>query len=63
MPELPEVEVTRRGIAPRLEGRRATGAVARTPMLRYPIPADLDRRKVEYFLRWVDTGRLPGGGR
>jgi plasmid stability protein len=28
-----------------------------------PATADLDRRKVEYFLRWVDTGRLPGGGR
>ena len=24
---------------------------------------DLDRRKVEYFLRWLDTGELPGGGR
>jgi plasmid stability protein len=25
-----------------------------------PATADLDRRKVEYFLRWLDTGALPG---
>ncbi|HQR03887.1 MAG: bifunctional DNA-formamidopyrimidine glycosylase/DNA-(apurinic or apyrimidinic site) lyase [Proteobacteria bacterium] len=42
MPELPEVEVTRRGIAPEIEGRRATGVVIRTPALRYPIPPDLE---------------------
>jgi hypothetical protein len=40
MPELPEVEVTRRGIAPVLAGSLVTGAViARTPALRYPLPA------------------------
>lgn len=38
MPELPEVEVTRRGIAP-LAGQRLTGGVVRTPRLRYPLPA------------------------
>jgi formamidopyrimidine-DNA glycosylase len=37
MPELPEVEVTRRGIEP-LSGRRLTGSVARVPALRYPLP-------------------------
>ena len=42
MPELPEVEVTRRGIAPALEGSRVTGVVVRTPALRYPLPANLD---------------------
>ena len=42
MPELPEVEVTRRGIAPALTGNRVTGVVARTPALRYPLPAKLD---------------------
>ena len=38
MPELPEVEVTRRGIAPDLENRRLTSADFRTPALRYPLP-------------------------
>jgi len=41
MPELPEVEVTRLGIAPHLEGRYVTGVVIRNPKLRWPIPADL----------------------
>ena len=41
MPELPEVEVTRRGIAPALTGRRVIGAIARVPALRYPLPARL----------------------
>ncbi|MDO8932882.1 MAG: bifunctional DNA-formamidopyrimidine glycosylase/DNA-(apurinic or apyrimidinic site) lyase [Rhodocyclaceae bacterium] len=44
MPELPEVEVTRRGIEPRLAGERLTGAVMRVPALRYPLPAELGRR-------------------
>ncbi len=38
MPELPEVEVTRRGIAPQLAGRRLTRMVLRTAALRYPLP-------------------------
>jgi formamidopyrimidine-DNA glycosylase len=42
MPELPEVEVTRRGIAPALTGNRVTGVLTRTPALRYPLPAKLD---------------------
>ncbi|MDP2134456.1 MAG: bifunctional DNA-formamidopyrimidine glycosylase/DNA-(apurinic or apyrimidinic site) lyase [Sulfuritalea sp.] len=41
MPELPEVEVTRCGIAPVLTGQRVAGAIARTPALRYPLPANL----------------------
>lgn len=41
MPELPEVEVTRRGIAPVLEGRVLTGAVVRNRNLRWPVPARL----------------------
>ncbi|KAF0166683.1 MAG: formamidopyrimidine-DNA glycosylase [Rhodocyclaceae bacterium] len=43
MPELPEVEVTRRGIAPVLTGSRVSGVVARTPALRYPLPKNLER--------------------
>ncbi len=41
MPELPEVEVTRRGIEPSLKGEPVAGVVARVPALRYPLPPDL----------------------
>lgn len=41
MPELPEVEVTRRGIAPALTGRKATTVALRAQALRYPLPSDL----------------------
>ncbi len=44
MPELPEVEVTRRGIASAVEGIRLDRAVLRAPSLRYPIPSGLARR-------------------
>lgn len=43
MPELPEVEVTRRGIEPVLTGRRVSGVIPRTPRLRYPLPDHLER--------------------
>ncbi len=38
MPELPEVETTRRGVAPHITGRRIRGAVVRQPQLRWPVP-------------------------
>ena len=38
MPELPEVEVTRRGIAPRLVGRTITSVAVRESRLRWPVP-------------------------
>jgi formamidopyrimidine-DNA glycosylase len=38
MPELPEVEVTRRGIAPHLVGRVISSATVRNGHLRWPIP-------------------------
>ena len=41
MPELPEVETTRRGIAPWLEGRRVARLVVRERRLRQPIPRGL----------------------
>ncbi len=44
MPELPEVEITRRGIAPFVEGRTVTGVVVRDRRLRWPVPRDLARR-------------------
>lgn len=43
MPELPEVEVTRRGIVSHLEGHRIVGATIRNPSLRWPIPHDLEK--------------------
>lgn len=44
MPELPEVETTRRGLAPHLQGRRITGVTLRRPDLRWPIPAAVRER-------------------
>jgi formamidopyrimidine-DNA glycosylase len=41
MPELPEVEVTRRGLAPQLAGRVISGVAVREPRLRWPIPAEV----------------------
>ena len=38
MPELPEVEVTRRGLAPQLTGRTISGVAVREPRLRWPVP-------------------------
>lgn len=41
MPELPEVETTRRGIAPFVINQTITALTIRQPALRWPIPADL----------------------
>ncbi|HET8710879.1 MAG TPA: bifunctional DNA-formamidopyrimidine glycosylase/DNA-(apurinic or apyrimidinic site) lyase [Spongiibacteraceae bacterium] len=41
MPELPEVETTRRGIEPHVRGRRIERLVVRQPRLRWPIPTEL----------------------
>ncbi len=38
MPELPEVETVRRGLAPALEGRRIARLIQRRPDLRYALP-------------------------
>ncbi|PXX98148.1 bifunctional DNA-formamidopyrimidine glycosylase/DNA-(apurinic or apyrimidinic site) lyase [Halomonas sp. LBP4] len=46
MPELPEVETTRRGIAPHVEGREITEVIVRQPRLRVPVPTDLVERLV-----------------
>lgn len=42
MPELPEVETARRGIAPYLEGKLVAGVVVRAPRLRRPVPPALE---------------------
>ncbi|MFZ6773127.1 bifunctional DNA-formamidopyrimidine glycosylase/DNA-(apurinic or apyrimidinic site) lyase [Undibacterium sp. SXout7W] len=41
MPELPEVEVTRRGVEPHLVGRQVTDVILRREGLRWPFPATL----------------------
>ena len=41
MPELPEVETTRRGLSPHLIGRRVLELVVRQPRLRWPVPPEL----------------------
>ncbi|MEL3889577.1 bifunctional DNA-formamidopyrimidine glycosylase/DNA-(apurinic or apyrimidinic site) lyase [Ferrovibrio sp. MS7] len=44
MPELPEVETTRRGLAMKLAGHRIERIEARRPDLRFPLPKDFARR-------------------
>lgn len=69
MPELPEVEVTRRGIAPHLEGQVVTAVTLRHSGLRWPFPIDLAqrlsgctirqvRRRAKYLLIEFDHGVL-----
>ena len=67
MPELPEVETTRRGLAPHLVGRRVVELVVRQPRLRWPVPAELVaglrgqriegiERRAKYLLVHVEPG-------
>jgi formamidopyrimidine-DNA glycosylase len=69
MPELPEVEVTRRGVAPHLEGRVVEQVVFRREGLRWPFPAHLAvslvgqritqvGRRGKYLLIGFDAGTL-----
>ena len=44
MPELPEVETVRRGLAPHLVGRRLLRVSARRPDLRFPLPEGFVQR-------------------
>lgn len=44
MPELPEVETVRRGLAPAMEGARFVRVEARRPDLRQPFPKDFIKR-------------------
>ncbi|GLX15724.1 formamidopyrimidine-DNA glycosylase [Pseudomonas straminea] len=54
MPELPEVETTRRGIAPHLIGQRVSRVIVRERRLRWPIPEDLDVRLSGQRIETVD---------
>ncbi|MDX8402135.1 MAG: bifunctional DNA-formamidopyrimidine glycosylase/DNA-(apurinic or apyrimidinic site) lyase [Mariprofundaceae bacterium] len=53
MPELPEVETVRRGLAPVVEGGRIEQARFHRPGLRHPFPAgaNLEGRRVEHLRR------------
>ncbi|MBS0123674.1 bifunctional DNA-formamidopyrimidine glycosylase/DNA-(apurinic or apyrimidinic site) lyase [Thetidibacter halocola] len=67
MPELPEVETVRRGLAPAMEGARIARAQVNRPDLRWPFPdrmaerltgarVDRLRRRSKYILVDLDTG-------
>lgn len=69
MPELPEVETIRRGLAPRLAGRRFTHVTVRHRGLRWPVACDLEHqvearaithidRRGKYLLIGCDGGTL-----
>jgi len=55
MPELPEVEVTRRGVAPHLEDRIVEDVILRREGLRWPFPPNL--RELLAGRRILSTGR------
>ncbi|QWD72272.1 bifunctional DNA-formamidopyrimidine glycosylase/DNA-(apurinic or apyrimidinic site) lyase [Polynucleobacter sp. UB-Raua-W9] len=69
MPELPEVEVTRLGIAPHLEGRKISAVKVLDGRLRWPVPSNLPKiltgqkvqsikRRGKYLLLEMETGHL-----
>lgn len=68
MPELPEVETTRSGIAPYLQGVSISRVLVRQPQLRWPIPAAVMalrdapvlavRRRAKFLLIDVVGGQL-----
>jgi formamidopyrimidine-DNA glycosylase len=47
MPELPEVETVRRGLAPAMEGKRILGVQTRRKDLRFPFPANFNQRLID----------------
>ena len=69
MPELPEVEVTKLGVAPHLEGRAISAVKIIDGRLRWPVPGSLPKilpgqkvrgiqRRGKYLLLELDTGHL-----
>ncbi|WP_377510260.1 bifunctional DNA-formamidopyrimidine glycosylase/DNA-(apurinic or apyrimidinic site) lyase [Octadecabacter sp. R77987] len=67
MPELPEVETVRRGLAPAMEGQVIARAAVNRPDLRWPFPENMAarltgarvtalRRRSKYILADLDTG-------
>ena len=51
MPELPEVETSRRGIAPWVLNQQVCGVVVRDRRLRWPVPPDIERVLPGQFIR------------
>ena len=68
MPELPEVEVSRRGIEPWLLEQQIERIIVRQPKLRWPVPVAIQsavgqtirsvKRRAKYLLIEVDTGTI-----
>ena len=69
MPELPEVETTRRGLEPCVTGRRIVSLTVHEPRLRWPVPKDLPPqlagqritgtgRRAKYLLIGLESGTL-----
>ncbi|MBW7981060.1 bifunctional DNA-formamidopyrimidine glycosylase/DNA-(apurinic or apyrimidinic site) lyase [Enterobacillus tribolii] len=66
MPELPEVETSRRGIEPYLKGQTVQCIIVRQPRLRWPVPDVLSslsdvsvlsvQRRAKYLLIELETG-------
>lgn len=54
MPELPEVETVRRGLAPHLEGRRIAAVQLNRPDLRFPFPDRFAKRLTGALIRPLD---------
>lgn len=54
MPELPEVETTRRGVAPHVERQKVTAVRIYDRRLRWPVPRDLPHRLVGRTVDRVD---------
>jgi formamidopyrimidine-DNA glycosylase len=54
VPELPEVETIRRGIAPHVVGRTIESVVVRERRLRWPVPRDFGRRLAGRTIAAVD---------
>ena len=69
MPELPEVETTRRGIEPHAVGRKIVALTIHEPRLRWPVQSDLPslvagqrvlhaKRRAKYLLLELESGTL-----
>ena len=54
MPELPEVETTRRGIAPHIVGERISQVIVRDRRLRWPVPRNINKQLTGQTVSRVD---------
>ena len=69
MPELPEVETTRRGIEPHIVGKKVVQVIVRQPSLRWPVSEELAQcltgrtvisvsRRAKYLFLETGTGKV-----